>query len=446
MAYNRFYMRIVLSVILIALFSAASIYFFIVPGQHASMLAFGIMVFLVVGNLIYFLNRTNRILGTFLVYLRENDPTLTYTRKYIDKNFTGFSTNLNEVLESFRDIRIEKEMQARYISAIVENINAGIIVFDLSGEIKLINTAARKLLNIGEIHNIADLNKVFPEFADRIMKLKPSEPFMEKLSAGGELLHLAIKLSIIRSEGSQENILTIHDIKNEMEEQEIESWKKLIRVINHEIMNSITPVTTLTLAIRKKFTKKSKAKPVSEITEQDVENALSSAEIIEERSRGLVEFIDKYRRLTKLPPLKISSVDVNDLFERMKFLFSEQLDEKGIRLETDIHQKSSIKADARLIEQVLINLIKNAIEAMDSSQDPVIRLNTYMNNDWRPIISITDAGCGMDQEKMQQLFVPFYTTKEEGSGIGLNLCRQIMRLHKGEIMIQSEGTTVTLQF
>ena len=221
-----------------------------------------------------------------------------------------------------------------------------------------------------------------------------------------------------------------------------------MRVINHEIMNSITPVTTLTLAIRKKFTKKSKAKTVSQITMDDVENALSSAEIIEERSRGLIEFIDKYRRLTRLPPLKISPVNAQDLFDRMSFLFREQLEEKGIRMVTEVHQKSAFRADPGMIEQVLINLIKNAVEAMDGSRDPSIQLKAYMSPDWRPVISVSDTGCGMDTETIQQVFVPFFTTKEKGSGIGLSLCRQIMRLHKGEISLQSEpgkGTTISLR-
>jgi nitrogen fixation/metabolism regulation signal transduction histidine kinase len=198
--------------------------------------------------------------------------------------------------------------------------------------------------------------------------------------------------------GKSGHIIAINDIKYQMEEQEIESWRKLIRVITHEIMNSITPITTLTLAIKKKFTLKDRPKAVHELNPDDVTEALKSADIIEERSEGLIHFIEKYKTLTKLPPLNLVTIDLPRMFERMQYLFAEHLQQQDIRLEIDTTGLNEIPADRKMMDQV---------------------------------------------------FIPFFTTRENGSGIGLSLCRQIIRLHKGEITIKSSagsGTNVYLKF
>lgn len=449
MTYNRFYFRIILSLVLVGIFSVGTAWFFMEAHQPATGAACLALVMLVLGNLVYYVNRTNRILGTFLVHLGENEASLSFEGKYIDRNFRGLRSGLEKVQQDFRQIRSEKEMQARYIGTILQHIDAGIIVYDGSGRVKLLNESVYNLLNIRNLQNIGDLEKAWPGLPDRLKSLEPQQQVTEKLPAGDHILHLSIRKNIIRHSGSEENILTIHDIRDELEQQELESWKRLIRVINHEIMNSITPVTTLTLAIRKKLTAKGKQKATGRVSAGDIGDVLASAGIIEERSKGLIEFIAKYRRLTRLPPLQIEQVDVEILFGSMSDLFREQFSRLGIVLETGIHQKSGVRSDLRLLEQVLINLIKNAAEAVQSVREPRIMLKTYMNEAMKPVISVGDNGCGMDDEQKQQAFVPFYTTKEEGSGIGLNLCRQIMKLHKGDIRIRSElgrGTEVILEF
>jgi len=258
-----------------------------------------------------------------------------------------------------------------------------------------------------------------------------------------------MKATKMISQGEEYTIFTLHDIRSQMEEQEINAWKKLIRVITHEIMNSITPITTLTLAIRKKLTGTKRGKGKTEIRNDDIDVALSSTEIIEERSKGLIHFIDNYRKITKLPPLQLTGCDIPELFERIRMLFHQELQKNNIELMTEVHQTKSFKGDPQLVEQVLINLVKNSIEAFEAQPHPRIILKSLYDKDQRTVIAVMDNGAGIPQENMEEIFVPFFTTKEQGSGIGLNVCRQIMQLHKGEIFVNSgvgKGTSANLIF
>ncbi len=449
MGYNRFYLSLILQVILIVLLSIGFVYFIFETGQVTTALFFLVLLALVTGRLIYYLNRTNRLLGTYFTYLNENDPTLAWSSKYVERNFRGLRISLQGIMEELKKARIENEIQARYLQTIVDNIDAGVITINSSGKIQLMNKAATRLLNASHILNIADLDRIHEQLGSKMKALLPGRNMVEKFIVNGQLSMLSVKATKMVSQGEEYTIFTLHDIRSQMEEQEINSWKKLIRVITHEIMNSITPITTLTLAIRKKLTGTHRGEGKTEIRNGDIDVALSSTKIIEERSKGLIHFIDKYRKITKLPPLTLTTCDIPDLFERIRLLFDQELQKKNIELLTEIYQTKAFKGDPQLVEQVLINLVKNSIEAFEGQPHPQIILKSLNDKDQRTVISVTDNGVGIPEENLEEIFVPFFTTKEEGSGIGLNVCRQIMQLHRGEIFVTSEedrGTTVSLIF
>ncbi len=449
MGCNRFYNNIFINIILIALSCMALLYFLTETNKLATTVLFGLLIILLTGRLIYYVNRTNRILSTFLIYLQENDPSIAYTSKHIDKNFRGLNLSLQNIIKDLKETRIEKEIQAQYLQTILENVNAGIITYDNNAKVELINNAAKKFLNIRQLGEISELSQIYPGLAEKLLGLRPGEQLIEKVTGNGRLYHLSIKATVIRSQGEQKTIITIHDIKNELEEQEIDTWKKLIRVINHEIMNSLTPIITLTIAIKNKLLKDKDLKSVHEIKGSDIKDTLSSTAIIEERSKGLIHFINRYQKLTKLPPLQLSDLEILKLFHRIQFLFKEQIETKKIRFYTTVQHQNSIKADARMVEQVLINLFKNAVESLEKIENPVIELSSYLDHDQRIIIAVKDNGIGITEKDLDQIFVPFFTTKETGSGIGLSLCKQIMRLHKGEIIVNSKqgaGTEIRLKF
>jgi two-component system nitrogen regulation sensor histidine kinase NtrY len=268
----------------------------------------------------------------------------------------------------------------------------------------------------------------------------PKSEFFEQIYSGGRAIQLSVASSQIKLGSEIIHIISLNDISNQMEEQEIRSWKKLIRVINHEIMNSMTPIITLSMAIRRKMKKG---------TPDAVEDAVLSAGIIEERSSGLVNFIERYKKLTGLPPLKKSKLKVNELFNKVEELYREELKQKSIALNYHQECSSELEADEHMMVQVLINLLKNAMDAVRNSRDPEIKLSCYTDSNNHICLSVTDNGEGIQADKLEQVFVPFFTTREEGSGIGLSLCRQIIRLHEGQITIESEpgeGTEVVLRF
>ncbi|KPK85321.1 MAG: hypothetical protein AMS27_07775 [Bacteroides sp. SM23_62_1] len=381
--------------------------------------------------------------------MKEEDPSLTYTRKYADRSFKGLNEKLELLIHEFKEDRMEKEIQAKYLQTIVDNVTTGIISFDHSGSVHLLNNAARELLNIRQLNMIEDLNKYYQGLGSRIMLLKPREEIAEKIIARDKFHYLSINTSIIKMKGIRNHIITLNDIRHQMEEQEIVSWKKLIRVINHEVMNSITPIITLTTTIKNKLQKKQDKKSLSAIDDKDIKDALASSDIIEERSRGLINFIDRYRKLTKLAPLQLASVDIKEMCGKIQFLFKEEPGMKGIRLKVDCKNTEPLQTDPKMLEQVMINLVKNSMEALENVKDPFIELGYYLDEEQRRIITVTDNGAGIEPEALDQVFVPFFTTKEGGSGIGLSLCRQIMRMHQGEIEIDSKpgkGTKVKLRF
>lgn len=449
MGYNRFYLSLFLHVILIVLLAAGFVYFLFETQQVTTALLFLVLIPLVAGRLIYYLNRTNRLLGTYFTYLNENDPTLAWSSEYVERNFRGLRISLQGIMEELKKARIEKEIQARYLHTIVENIDAGVITINSTGKIQLMNKAAARFLNASHILNIDDLDRIHEQLGSNMKKLLPGRTMVEKFMVNGQVCMLSMKATKMVNQGEDFTIFTLHDIRSQMEEQEINAWKKLIRVITHEIMNSITPITTLTLAIRKKLTGKKREKGITKIPDEDIDTALSGTEIIEERSKGLIHFIDEYRKITKLPPLKLTACEIPVLFERVRMLFDQELRKNNIQFLAQIHPAKSFKGDPQLVEQVLINLVKNSIEASIGRPDSQIILRSMVDKDQRTVISVEDNGAGIPEENLEEIFVPFFTTKEEGSGIGLNVCRQIMQLHKGEIFVNSEegkGTTVNLAF
>ena len=440
MGYNRFYISIVLYCLLI--FAAAFLFFYFLNTRQQPSTAAGVAVvaLLLVSRLIYFINRSNRMLSSFLIHMQENDPSLAYTRHYTDKNFRGLNESLENLIHEFKENRIDLEVQTQYLEALLGNISTGIISFEDSGKIKTMNQAARNILAMGSIKHLKELEKNNPELGEKMRNAGPKSEFIEQINSGGRAMQLSVASSQIKLGSETIHLISLNDISNQMEEQEIRSWKKLIRVINHEIMNSMTPIITLSMAIRRKMKKG---------TPDAVEDAVQSAGIIEERSSGLVNFIERYKKLTGLPPLKKKILKAADLFYKVEQLYTEELLDGSVALNYQQDCTAELEADEEMMLQVLINLVKNALEAVRDKSKPEIELCCYSDPKGHICLSVKDNGEGIQPDKLEQVFVPFFTTRKEGSGIGLSLCRQIIRLHDGQIKIESEpgeGTKVVLRF
>jgi len=435
MGSNRFYISILINCLLI--FGAAFLFFYFLQVRQQPNTAAGIAVFaiLLTIRLIYFVNRSNRILGNFLSYMHEKDPSLHFSVRYVEKNFQGLNEALEKLIREFKESRIELEVQAQYLQTILDNVSTGILSFKQSGEILTMNQAAHEYLGTTQVNHLNDLDKKHAGIGAIIQGLRPADQLSINIKLGATDRRISIHSSQIKLKQETVGIVALNDITHQMEEQEILSWKKLIRVINHEIMNSMTPIITLARAIRRKLSKQ----------ETD---AIQSASIIEERSKGLVHFIERYKKLTNLPPLNLERFPAEELFTKTEQLFKEELDAKNIRLIRQASCKIELEADRQMLEQVLINLVKNAAEALRETENPEIELSCQLENDQDFCISIRDNGEGIPPEKQEQVFVPFFTTRDKGSGIGLSLCRQIIRMHRGQIHMESlpgAGTRVILR-
>ena len=447
MGSNRFYISLVVNCLLI--FAAAFLCFYFLQARQQPNTAIGIAIvgFLLTFRLIYHVNRTNRILGHFLSHMQEKDPTLHYSASFTDKNFRGLNEALDKLIREFKENRIDLEVQAQYLETILDNVSTGILCFDQHGQVGTLNSSAAELLDVKSIKHLDELDQMFAGLGARIQGMKPDEQHTETIKRKEGFVQLSLHCSQIKLKQDLIQILALNDITHQMEEQEILSWKKLIRVINHEIMNSMTPIITLAMATRKKLDSREGGKAKKELSPDALEDAIQSSTIIEERSKGLVAFIERYKKLTGLPPMKMERFAASDLFLKLEQLFREELQTQGIKLSLPGQCIVHLEADRQMMEQVLINLVKNSLEAVRNCKDPEIDLSCTQGAGGRLYLQVHDNGEGIPPDKLDQVFVPFFTTRENGSGIGLSLCRQIIRSHQGQLQIESSpghGTTVTI--
>lgn len=447
MGSNRFYISVILNCLLIFAAAFLCFYFLQIRQQPNTAVGIAISAFLLTLRLIYYVNRTNRILGSFLSYMHEKDPKIHYSIQYVEKNFKGLNEALDKMVHEFKENRIDLEVQAQYLETILDNVSTGILCFDNEGKVRTINRTAEEYFEIDGIKWLSDLDQLQAGLGNRILEMRAGDQITESIKKRRGTALLSMHCTQIKLKKAFIHIVALNDITHQMEEQEISSWKKLIRVINHEIMNSMTPIITLAMAIRKKLANKEGAKSKEELTREALEDAIQSAVIIEERSKGLVEFIERYKKLTGLPPMKLETFPAGELFARVKQLFKEDLKEQGIRIiwPSDCH--TELLADPQMLEQVMINLVKNSVEALSNRKDPEIELSCYRDDEDNICLSVSDNGEGIPEEKLEQVYIPFYSTREKGSGIGLSLCRQIIRSHHGRTHIESapgQGTRVII--
>jgi two-component system, NtrC family, nitrogen regulation sensor histidine kinase NtrY len=315
------------------------------------------------------------------------------------------------------------------------------------------NQAAKDFLQVPHLTGIQALQRVSPELVAAMETLENEESKLVVLTRPEEQLLLTVKASTFRLQGQSLKIISLQNIRSEMEEKELEAWQKLIRVLSHEIMNSITPVISLTNSIGTLVEAELvNRKDGGELDEEVVQDIRTGLQTIEKRSEGLLHFVDKYRKLTRIPKPRLQPLDLNELLKRIQQLLQREFRESRVQLLVRLPAtRLPINADADMIEQVLLNLIKNAQEACQECPGPQVEIKAYAdaqeNN--RVKVEVKDNGKGIPAEILEQIFVPFYTTKRHGSGIGLSLSRQIMRLHKGSLRVSntSPGQTVfTLVF
>ncbi|MBE9492282.1 MAG: HAMP domain-containing histidine kinase [Bacteroidetes bacterium] len=409
------------------------------------------MVILQVIFLIKFVERTNRRLHKFLESIRHSDFSSSFSDAGLGKSFAGLSKAFTEVIEDFKKNRAEKEEHFQYLQTIVQHINIGIIAYRRDGKVDIYNNAIKKLLRIRNLRNIRDLGLLKKDLPEILLKLKAGDKTLVKLFMEDELLQLSVYATEFRMRGEEYTLISIQDISSELDEKEIESWQKLIRVLTHEITNSITPISSLASTVRDMLLSEDDGIiKMTRLDDDDAENIQKAISTIQSRSQGLLNFVEIYRNLTRIPKPSFKYFPVSEAFERSGQLLKPKMDELNIKYSSEVFPPDlMITADPDLVDQVVINLILNAIHAVKETGNPEISILATLNNNSRVIVDFKDNGYGIKPDILDKIFMPFFTSKKNGSGIGLSLSRQIMHLHKGSISVKSkpsEGTVFTLTF
>ncbi len=406
-------------------------------------------VILITVSLIKITERHQNELKNFLLSIQQNDFTNSYSNTKSSKNNSQLHTAYNTIIEKFRQLKHDKESNYHFLQTIVEHSSVPMMgYYEHNEEVTLINEAAKTLFNKPFFKNIKALQIVNDDLYKLILKLNSGEKELIKVFIGNELFNLFVIAKEIKMEDRLYKLISFQNINRELEANELESWQKLIRVLTHEIKNSAIPISTLTEVVNSMIiNEKGELKDLSLLNQGELNDLQIGLKTVERRSKGLVNFVNAYGELSKIPQPKLKEIDIKEVVDSVVNLLINDLQKSNISIKNEV-EPHQVLLDFELIEQVLINLIKNSKEALVNQSNPEIHIQSKRVNGRIQLI-LEDNGNGMSQETLENIFVPFYTTKKEGSGIGLSLSKQIMQAHKGTIQVistQNVGTRFTLLF
>jgi nitrogen fixation/metabolism regulation signal transduction histidine kinase len=395
-------------------------------------------------------NKTNSDLEKFFSSVQDHDSSVRFSENTKNDSFRKLHDRMNTLNTIIQNVKIQNERTSQFLQSIVDHVDIGLLSFDMNGNIEIYNRAAKRYFDVQQAHQLSSLKTSNDEIFKIINTIKPGQEILHKIKTDNILQSILVKATELKFESNVIKLVSFQDITNELDKKELESWQRLIRVLTHEIMNSISPITSLTSVISGYFKKKEDDNPIplELIDSQIVSKTLSGLNTIEETGKGLLDFVDKYRSLTSLPKPDLSKFPIDNLFGKCKLLMESNISNK-IKIISNVNPEDiALVADYAQVEQILINLIKNAIEALSGKKNGTIHLKAFYADDVT-IIQVVDNGIGISGDIIEDIFVPFYTTKKNGSGIGLSLSKQIMQNHDGTISVNSapdKGSEFTLKF
>ena len=440
---KNFRFNVILRIVILAISLLLLFYIYFETELKATFVILAVIILIQVFSLIRYIDLTNRELSKFFLSIKYSDFSQSFMQHGLGSSFKELENSFNNVMQQFQKTRGEKEENLKYLQTVMQHVGVGLMSFDQDGKVDYINNAAKKLLKVNYLTNLEQLNKIDPELVDNFLSLSPGTKKTIKLPDEDELVQLMIHSTEYKMRGQKYTLISLQNIHSELEEKEMEAWQKLIRVLTHEIMNSVTPISSLAGTVNTLLSNPEK----TDDEMSDVKNALKT---IQKRSEGLIHFVENYRNLTKIPKPNFETFSVSLLFERIHNLMKNEFKEKNINFTRSVTPENlTLHADSELIEQVIINLLMNAESATKDKKNPEISIKSYSDIRGKVVIRIEDNGPGISSEIQDKIFIPFYTTKKDGSGIGLSLSRQIMRSHLGSITVGSSeagGAAFTLKF
>ncbi|MEO0570665.1 MAG: ATP-binding protein [Bacteroidota bacterium] len=442
MASRNFYIQLILRVIFLTLTSLGVGFSFV----YASYIALVFLVLLLVAqvfSLIKFINSTNRKIAYFFDAIKNEDFTLRFPERVNIKSFKELNQSLNRVNGLIQEVHLQLQIRENYYQEILKQANIGIMSFNNKGHILFANPTLERLLNYSPLNHIKQLNQI-----DKGLYaiFKPFEPFERKLfqlTNEREQKQLALKCTPMTLDKNPLLLVVAQDIHHELDEKETDSWVKLIRVLTHEIMNTITPITSISDSILKHF------KSVESESSQTVEiekmtSSIRGLKVIRDQGTDLMEFVQSYRSFLNVPKPDKTLIPAHKLFEKARVLTSKEAN-PTTKISWSIQPNDlDLFVDEKQITQVLINLVKNAAHSLEGKENGVIEVLTSVDGNDRKFIEVKDNGPGIPEDLVDEIFVPFFTTKDKGTGIGLSLSKQIMQRHGGSLKLHSVPNTETI--
>ena len=411
------------------------------------LVAIPVIIFQVI-DIYRFQRKAHEELSEFVESVHYRDFSRYFDVKHAPLELQPLRKGFNEINTTFKVISKEKETQYQYLQKILELVDTGILSYEIeSGTIVWMNESLKRMLQLPYLKTIHSLAKRDNELYKDISELKPGENKISTAHMERTSFKVLLSATAFQTEGKKYKLIAFQNVNEALDETESRAWQKLLSVMTHEIMNSVAPISSLADTLKHRLQQSVSALNNDYGSVDDLEVGIDT---IKRRSEGLLKFAETYRNLNKITTLNLQKVYVREIFGNLLQLMQPTLEQKNIELETILKEPDlQLEVDINLLEQVLINLVVNAIEAVKERSEPRIVLSAFVSNNRKTVIKVSDNGPGMPPELLDKIFVPFFSTKKSGSGIGLSLCKQIMMLHKGNIQVQSEegvGSAFLLQF
>ena len=448
--YRHFRIQVVLRVLLLAATLAAALGLALYTASYVAAGLVALVAAYEVAALVRYVERTNHDLARLLRSIRYSDFAQSFTGGGRGRAFSELADAFRAVMDDFRAARAEKEESYRYLETVMQHVGVGLLSFSPDGTVHLVNTAAKRLLRVPYLKNIHALADFSPALVETLLGLRYGDKALVRVNEGDDVLQLALHATEFKMRGARYTLVSLQDIQRELEEKETQAWQQLTRVLTHEIMNSVAPIASLASTARDLLDDEALPVPAAPAGDEALADVRGAVRTIERRSEGLLHFVQNYRRLTRVPTPDLQIFPAAELFETVTGLLAAEIAARGVHLDQRIVPETlDLTADPDLLEQVLINLIKNALDAVEGVAAPRLALSARIDGRGRAVIQVEDNGRGIVEEAMDQVFVPFFTTKPDGSGIGLSLSREILRQHGGTLTVRSTPgvrTVFTLRF
>ena len=449
MASRNFYYRVILRVLIIVL-TALAFAFAIVKLWYFTIVFSIVFLVLQVYYLIRFINSTNRKISYFFDAIRNEDFTLRFPEKVSIKSFKELNHSLNRVNSVIQEIHLEMQVREKYYQEILKQASIGIMTINDKGHILFANPTLEKMLNHSPLNHIKQIEQIDENLYETFKTLKPFERKLFQLTNEREQIQLALKSTPLTLNEQSLMLVVVQDINAELDEKETESWVRLIRVLTHEIMNTITPITSITDSIIKYYSKDGEIISSMDLDDSKIKNTLKGLDVIKEQGGNLMEVVQSYRSLLSVPEPNRTIVKGKGFLGKVDVLMSARLEEEQTNFRVSCSPENlEFFIDEKQLTQVLINLCKNALHSVREIEYGKVLMRAGIEKDGRKYIEVRDNGPGIPPDLIEEIFVPFFTTKNEGTGIGLSLSRQVMQLHGGSLKVRSvpyEETVFRLNF